>query len=249
VTTSPVICRLRAAAEPDSPHVLFFPFGGGNSWSGRLIEAALPTGYGLSAVQYPGRGPRINEPHALDVTQIAESVLAELGPTGGPTLFFGHSLGALIAFETARLHREGSIDLLIVSAARPPGMPESDDSSLDDESLTKLMVAHGGTPEDVLRDPELMGMMLPVMRADYRLAGAYRPYPPPVIETPIVAIGGDTDPTVPPELLALWQRHTRQWLGALTAPGGHFYLQQELDAVAEALRQCELSAAGRPGSA
>jgi surfactin synthase thioesterase subunit len=229
--------------------VLFFPFGGGSAWSGRSIEAAVPTGYGLSAVQYPGRGTRIGEPHARDVTQIARSVVAELVPAG-PTVFFGHSLGALVAFETVRLSRERSVDLLVVSAAQAPGAPqEPDSSSLDDEALTELLASHGGTPEDVLQDPDLMQMTLPALRADLRLARDYRPYPPPVVDTPIIAIGGDCDPTVPAESLALWQRHTQRWLGALTAPGGHFYLQQDLSAVAQALRQCELSAAGTSGAA
>ena len=228
-TTFRTIQEIVPSDDPGAPRILFFPYAGGSAYAAKVLVPALPTGYALSAVQYPGRGPRFREGQPSTVEAIAESVLVELEPDA-TTILLGHSFGALVAFEAAtQLVSAGqTIRMLVVSAARPPGF-DSDASThlLNDEEFAAIIVERGGFPPDWLANEDLMRFALPIIRADFLLAHTYRDKNARRLPVPIVAIGGAQDSAVPPEDLGMWEGYTEQWAGLHIVPGGHFYYLTE----------------------
>ena len=163
---------------------------------------------GLVAALYESIQPRLDEPFA----------------------FFGHSMGAAVAFELARLLRlrnRPAPRMLVASGARAPRfrrghVPPPEPSEVEFvEALRRLQ----GTPPEVLADPELLRVILPALRED---AAIYRNYvyaEEPPLDCPIRAYGGTDDPNVRPEHLAAWAVETTAAFTVRMFPGGHFYLQ------------------------
>ncbi|MDH6128767.1 alpha/beta fold hydrolase [Kitasatospora sp. GP82] len=208
----------------------FPPSGGGASgfvpWRAPLAGAAA-----VEPVQYPGRESRIVEPLAVDLRALARDIAAELEPdtfTGYALL--GHSMGAVVAFEVVRELRRRAArlpDLLVVSAAPAPqrpleGRPQPADGDEAYEDYLRLL---GGTSPEVLATPELMELIIPVLRSDLALLTNYRHRPEPPLDIPILAVGGSSDPVVSPEDLSGWAEHTTAEFTLELLPGGHFYFR------------------------
>jgi surfactin synthase thioesterase subunit len=151
-----------------------------------------------------------------------------------PIALFGHSLGALLAFEVARrLTRAGRSPVhLIVSGHGTPGAARKIDiPRTDDDVLRHADVVCGGVPAQVRDSPEVLDHFLPILRADLELARAYVLTPDVALTCPITAITGATDPLAPPSSLAGWERHTGGSTEVHVLPGGHFALQDQRSAV------------------
>lgn len=185
---------------------------------------ALPPEVDLVLVQLPGREARIAEPPAATMQEVVDA-LADALPTDLPLAYFGHSLGALVAYETARrvppLHLFASGHRAPDDPAARPPVHDASDARLDDE-LRRL----GGTPPEVMRNAELMALVRPAFRADLALRAAYRCEPGPPLPCGISALGGRDDPDVPPESLEGWRRHARGTFETRVFDGGHFYLHE-----------------------
>ncbi|MFD0852792.1 thioesterase II family protein, partial [Actinomadura adrarensis] len=141
---------------------------------------------------------------------------------------FGHSMGAVIAYEVARLLQErGTPPVhLFASAARPPhDRGDERDSELDDEGLVEVLTALGGVDAEVLEDEELRELVLPYIRNDFALIENYRHVAEPRLDVPVTALIGDSDPHVDRELAGRWRDVTGGEPFAVEAwPGDHFYL-------------------------
>ncbi|MFD5543032.1 thioesterase II family protein, partial [Streptomyces sp. NPDC127079] len=95
---------------------------------------------------------------------------------------------------------------------------------LDDEALLREVRALSGTDSRVFADEELVRMVLPAIRADYRIVENHRPAPDPLLDCPITVLTGDADPKVTADEARAWQHHTTAAFDVVTFPGGHFYL-------------------------
>lgn len=222
-----------------SCRLLCFPHSGSGASAYRFMGLHLPEHVELCLAELPGRGRRHHEPLQRDFGALLGSVLASTRPLlDKPCLFFGYSLGALVAFELARLVKPA---LVIVSASRAPeavlSRPSPPRSTLSDESLIRVIQDMGGTPPEITNDKELMRMALPVLRADFSVLESYPPGDRPRIETPLLAIGGEDDPSVPISALEEWSMVTSRFLGAKTFPGGHFFLQDRPGLVMPAIME------------
>ncbi|MFI0370123.1 thioesterase II family protein [Actinomadura sp. 1N219] len=207
-----------------------FGFAGGGasayrSW-GSLFEPAIE----VCAVQLPGREDRIGEPLATDFEELAGRVFDALVPTADlPFAFFGHSLGALFAYDMSRrLHETYGISPrhLFVSAHRPPHLPDTWPplDTVDDAGLLELLRDADGTPDAVLQEADLVDLFLPILKADLALSESYEHVPGrPPLPTPITAVGGDADPGVGRADLEAWAGYTEGPFAARTMPGGHFF--------------------------
>lgn len=190
----------------------------------------------------PGRDARRAEPAIRRVSalvkSLADGLAAELA---APFAFFGYSTGARVAFELARelRRRDAAGPRVLVAAGRAaPSSPERDPMHrLTDAQLTERLRRLGGTPELVLREPELMAMFLPVVRADLEVneLEPYRAEPP--LACPIVAYGGLLDDRCTAEELAAWQAHTSSDFEAHHLPGGHFFVHTAAPALLASLSQ------------
>jgi medium-chain acyl-[acyl-carrier-protein] hydrolase len=151
-----------------------------------------------------------------------------------PFAFFGHSMGALIVFELARhlrrQHRLSPIHIF-VSGRRAPQVPlhglplHQLDEALFVAELRRL----NGTPEPVLRDPEMMQLFMPMLRADFALSETYVYAEGDPLDCPVTAFGGLADALVSTGDLLSWRDQTRSSFSLRMIPGDHFYLNSARD--------------------
>lgn len=230
----------RFRPEPAAPvRLVCLPHAGGSA----TFFAGLPTMLGpdveVLAVQYPGRQDRRAEPFAESMAQLTREVVAELLPwTDRPLALFGHSLGAVLAFETARgLEAAGhGPAALFVSGRRAPSRQRPEYAHrLDDDGLLREIRTLSGTDERVFDDEELVRMVLPAIRADYRIVENYRYEPGPPLGCPLTAFTGTDDPKVSADEAAAWREHTADAFDLVTLPGGHFFLTAHQERVAEVI--------------
>jgi medium-chain acyl-[acyl-carrier-protein] hydrolase len=149
-----------------------------------------------------------------------------------PFVFFGHSMGALLAFEVTRcLRREGLPGplRLYISGARAPKLWEEREtlSELSDDELRGTLREMEGIPEQVLENEELMQLLLPILRADFSICDRYSYVPGPPLSCPILALGGDTDTRATRTALLAWNEETTSHFRLHMFAGGHFFLHSE----------------------
>ncbi|QNH08319.1 thioesterase [Pseudomonas sp. B11D7D] len=220
-----------------------FPFAGGSVASFMPWFTALAPDIQLCAIQLPGRGARFSEPPVHDFTTLIEQLGTVIASQGDrPYAFFGHSLGALIAFELAHhCVRRGLPQPrhLFLSASSAPrhrvGAPRYDLMS-DGELLMKLR-DYAGTPPEVLANQELMTLLLPAIRADFALLRHYRYQPRPRLDIPMSVLAGHDDAHVTPETLHDWQTESRAVCESHGFEGGHFFAFEQPEQVLELVKR------------
>lgn len=210
-----------------------FPYAGGNAMVYRAWAKALPPNLDLVAVQLPGRGGRIKEPPYTELAALVEAAVVALAPYfDKPFIFFGHSMGAIIAFEMARrLRAELGLEPLhlLVSGRRAPHLPATTPLTyaLPDPEFIECLRQLNGTPEEILAHPEMMRLMIPLLRADFQLIQTYAYVAGKPLGCPISAYSGMRDLEVNREQLAAWSEHTTANFLCRVLPGDHFFLHTE----------------------
>jgi surfactin synthase thioesterase subunit len=226
-----------AEARPyATTRLVCFPHAGGSAVAFRSWQRRIAPSVEVHAVQYPGRGDRLDDAIIDDAATLVREVSAELRSLSDrPLALFGHSMGALIAYEVARgLDSLGAAPVhLFVSGCRPPDHHDRGPglSELDDEELAEVLAAMGGTDVEVLADPELREMVLPYVRADFRLVETYTYKPDPPLSAPVTSLVGAADPLVSATQAAGWAGLTSGPFTQRVLPGDHFYLVPERDEV------------------
>ncbi|MET9801170.1 alpha/beta fold hydrolase [Streptomyces sp. NPDC006368] len=229
--------RRFAEPAPDAPALVCFPHAGGAASAYAPLARLLAGRLDVLAVQYPGRQDRRGEAPAGGILDLAAAVAERLPDgTGRPYAFFGHSMGALVAYETARILGGRSVPApvrLFLSGRGAPGTgPNRHDRLGDDRAILAAVRVLGGTDASVLDDPELVDMVLPALRADYGALASYTWQPGPALDIPITVLVGDSDPVVPVSSVAGWAQQTRLDNDVRVFTGGHFYLSDQLAEVA-----------------
>jgi medium-chain acyl-[acyl-carrier-protein] hydrolase len=227
------------------PHARYrlicFPHAGGGPAVFRTWQAGFPEQVEVLAAQLPGREARFRERPVESVADMVEQLERDVSSfTDLPFVLFGHSMGALLAYEVARrLMQRGNPapHCLIVSARRAPAIQERDEPLhvLDDAAfIGEIQRRYGGIPDEVLRHPDLLQLLLPTLRADIGALERHEHVPGEPLECPIVALGGADDPRVRPADLAPWRQETRLGFACHVLPGGHFFIN------GAAARVCDL---------
>ena len=213
-----------------------FPYAGGNAAVFSQWKFMMPEGIETHPIQYPGRGNRIAEPLCLSMREMI-SELAEVLQSfvREPYAFFGYSMGAVVAFETARLLRRqygSQPEQLILAAKGAPGCKENGPTRhlMDDDAFLESLRTLGGVPAEFFEHPELIEFMLPILRADFQLIESYDYDSEEPLDCPITIMGGEQDAESPLESLVEWQSQTSGPFRQLSYPGDHFFLN---DCVAE----------------
>lgn len=209
-----------------------FPYAGGEALSFRDWAENLPSLVDVYAVQLPGRGGRITEPLFTSLSPLIEVIVKALLPhLDKPFAFFGHSMGALISFELARLlSRENGLQPthLFVSGRRAPQLADKEriTYNLPEQEFIEELRRLNGTPDEVIEQPELMEVMLPIVRADFKLCQTYVYSPGPPLSCPITAFGGLEDKEVTREHLEAWREQSSATFSLRMLPGDHFFLRE-----------------------
>ncbi|MDF3293944.1 thioesterase II family protein [Streptomyces silvisoli] len=228
----------RIPGESSPRHQLVcFPHAGGGASFFRPWRAVLPSDVELLVIQYPGREDRLREPFVETMDQLVAGVSAWLSPElSVPSTFFGHSMGALVAYETVRQWQRMGLPLperLVVSSQFAPGeLPVNDLHLRCDEDLLDAVEKLGGVPSDVRRTAELREFTASLIRADYQVLETYEPSDGEPVDVALTAFCGQHDLAVTPDDVVRWSAFTTNTFTQHTFPGSHFYVRShQVDAV------------------
>ena len=237
------LCRARKQSA--GIRLYCFPHSGGSAgeylrWADQLPDVEV---WGL---QLPGHGSRVDEPALTGMTELVDAIVSNVD-FGEPFALFGHSLGSLVAFETARALRAAGLPgprQLYVSAAKPPHLhrPGPPLHGLDtDELLAAVERTYGSLPAAIREDAETLELLLGGLRADLRIVAGYAPTSEAPLDCPIEVFGGNADEE-PQAELAEWRVHTTNTCRLRMFAGDHFYFREQPDefftALAGSLAQC-----------
>jgi medium-chain acyl-[acyl-carrier-protein] hydrolase len=239
--TARYLVGFREPVVPPRLRLYCLPYAGGSARVFQSWRDMLPSDITLYGVEYPGHGCRISEPAIDRIDVLADKMVSVLTRVPrGPYALFGHSMGALAAFEMShQLARRDVLPpaLLVVSGHGAASLPSTNrpvHASSDEEFLARLRELNA-TPPEVLEAPELLELMMPILRADFRAAETYVPANRPKLGIPIVAYGGLLDPDVSRDQLLAWAEETTACCTVRMFPGDHFFLRTAREQVVTAL--------------
>jgi surfactin synthase thioesterase subunit len=220
---------LRENPEADTIRLFCFPFAGGGASAYTGWTAYFPHNIRVCPIQYPGREDRWGEPGFDTLESLVETMADDLAPHWhGRFAFLGHSFGALVAFELARvLHRRGLTTpaRLFISAVRAPQLPPKESiHELPEQDFLDKLCEFNGMPDAVMQSPELLLVVLPIIRKDFRLFEQYRFQSAEPIPIPISVFGGLKDENVPVADLLAWSGQTSKAFRSRFLEGHHFFL-------------------------
>ncbi|OBA70059.1 thioesterase [Mycobacterium sp. 1554424.7] len=227
----------RFAARTRRGSVVVFPHAGGTAMSYRsLAETLAGNGVDTLVVQYPQRADRLSDPPAESI----EALALELFDAGdwhsiAPLHLFGHSMGAVVAFEFARIAERSGLQVPTLWASAggaPSSMAPHPQLPTSDSDVLAGIAAVGGTDPTLLADEEFTELLVKAVRADFRVMSGYSCRPDVRVKADIHAIGGNRDDHVSRAALLSWYTHTAGRFALSRFEGGHFYLNNHLEAVA-----------------
>ena len=207
-----------------------FPYAGAGATVFRAWNKDLPESIELCPLQLPGRETRVMEPAFSRIEPLIASLADAMKPLLDlPYLFFGYSMGAIIAFELTRALREkfGSTPAhLFLAARRGPRVPDPypRTENLDNREFVDTLRRLGGTPRQILDNPQVLEIILPMLRGDFALCENYTYVPGTLMDCPITVFGGEDDPKTTRETLAAWSSETSSSCRVKMVAGDHFFI-------------------------
>ncbi|WP_332770531.1 thioesterase II family protein [Phenylobacterium sp.] len=211
--------------------VIFAPYAGSSCYAYYGIANTLPARVECLGFDYPGRLTRPSEAFVSDIqtlgTEFAEVISRDVSI---PTVLFGHSMGAFVAYEAAsRLAgvRDQHIAAVILSCQRPPQAASKPPylHEMGDEDLVEELRRMGGVPDDVIEDIDALKYLAPILRSDSLACATYKNVRERVLPCPIHLYYGDEDESFSEENIAQWSSLTGGGVKARIFGGGHFYFK------------------------
>lgn len=228
---------------PDAhTRLVCLPHAGGSASFFFPVAGALAPEVEVLAVQYPGRQDRRHEPVVDTIPDLADLIFDALRHLDDrPLALLGHSMGAVIGYEVALRMRDAELPAptrLFASGRRAPSRDRAEHvyQASDAEIVAELRTL-GGIDAAMLADPEVLAMILPTVRGDYRAVETYRHDPGRRLDCPVTVLTGDRDPRVSMDEARAWAEHTTGPTDVHVLPGGHFFVADQRDRVLEILRQ------------
>jgi surfactin synthase thioesterase subunit len=197
------------------------------SWFGHVAPTTQ-----VHAVRLPGRENRTVEAPFESIDDAVDDLLpGVLALTDAPYCIFGYSMGAVLGFELVRrLSRESTRPpaLLIVGGAEAAHLPRRHPlvHDLEDEQFISTLRALGGTAPEIFEEPELLELLVPMVRADFKMLETYEYRPGPPLDCPIVSYLGASDRDIAPDRAQRWSELTVRPMPQRVFPGGHFFLTE-----------------------
>ena len=219
MTDNDWLVRIRRSAD-SKIRIVCFPHAGAGPSVFRSWEKLVSSDVELLAVSLPGREHRICSPFASEAQVLAgvQSALGNMPPL--PTCVFGHSFGALLGYEFAKI---GEVDMLIVSGCPPPKNTISLKPNLDDQTLERMLRSWNRTAAELLECSETKELILGCLRDDLNMFERIRRNLPITLNTPIHTIAGVSDRESDPAVMENWREHTHRPLTSHVISGGHFF--------------------------
>ncbi|HLG59539.1 MAG TPA: alpha/beta fold hydrolase [Vicinamibacterales bacterium] len=207
------------------------PYAGGRGAIFQRWQPAMPADVEVCPVELPGHGRRIAETPCSDMASVVTAVAASIvDRIREPFAVFGHSMGALIAFELARrLRRQFGVTpkALYVSARRAPHIidPRAPWYGLPSDKFFAAWRRLNGLPQQSFVNPRVCAVVEPILRADCQIVQTYRFVDDDPLDCPIVAFGGSHDAHCSAPEIALWAAHTRAGFVSTIVDGDHFFIE------------------------
>jgi medium-chain acyl-[acyl-carrier-protein] hydrolase len=230
--SSPWVVRRKPAASPRMK-LICFPYAGAGSLVYHAWPDEIAPDIDVCVVQLPGRENRLGEPAIEDLARLTDKVVDALAPhCTGEFAIFGHSFGALMAYEvTCALHRKGlPLPRVLFTSGRESPSSKSQFAPMGglarDAFVKEVARRYGAIPRAVVEEPTLLDMLLPAFRADLNIIERYVYRASEPLPVPIHAFGGTDDLAVRRPELEAWQRETRATFKSTMFPGGHFFLNE-----------------------
>jgi surfactin synthase thioesterase subunit len=227
--------------------IIFFPWAGSGAYAYARWKSVVTEDLEIFAVQLPGREQRIKQTPYDCLADAVEEILPAVHSLGSkPLIFFGISMGALLAYQIAlaleKLHSR-SLETLCVAGRNPPQCLASENwHSLDDAELLQKVSGLGGTPASLLEDSNMRKLMLRNWRADLLLCETCRREPPVPLSCPIIAFWAEDDPMTSSVEVPKWAAcTTNRFAPHVFAKGGHFFAESFSKEIMDAIRTCSLS--------
>jgi len=218
--------------------LFIFPYAGGSPPAFWKWATKFPDHIEAWITHYPGRGSRFNEPPIRRIDILVERLYQAIQPfLNKPFVFFGHSLGGLVAFELTRILQQNDLPqpiILFVSACNAPQHPDPHPPlhTLPDAKFLMALEEFNGIPVEVLDNRELIKLLLPTLRADFEAFEKYRYRPNELlIDCPIATFGGKNDSRLSREDLEGWAAQTSSTFKSKYFSGGHFFIHSTNDDV------------------
>lgn len=207
------------------------PFAGAGASAFGHWQALAGDDLEVRPMQLPGRERRINDDPYRDVATAVAGLLPEI--TGGRVALFGHSLGAVLAFELAvKLQDTAEVVALFASGSPRPGDERPDRATgLPDDEFLAQVAGFAGYTHEALDDQEMREMILPALRADVEMHENYRPSTTSALTAPIIAVRGEDDDLVTYEQAESWSKVAGGEFEHVELPGGHMYLAEHAPAL------------------
>ncbi len=197
----------------------------------------FPSNIEMWIAHYPGRGARHNEPPINSLTVLVEKLSQAIQPfLDNPFAFFGHSLGALVAFELTRHLRKHHLpqpNILFISACGAPHLhdPYPPIHALPDTKFLEALQKLNGIPAELLHQPDVIQLLLRTLRADFEVIENYHYTSDVLLNCPIIAFGGIDDPRVSRERLGGWASHTNSRFQSQYFSGDHFFINKARESI------------------
>ena len=228
------------AGAPARLQLFCFPYAGAGSTIFRPWWNEIARGIQVCGIQLPGRGVRFSEPRYTRVGPLIQALADDLWPLPDvPFAVFGHSMGALLAFEFAReARRRGREPMhLIVSGLPAPQMSSATPRVYDlpEDQFMAAVTALNGLPEQLVAEPAFLRIMLPTLRDDFEMLETYCYSPEAPLTCRISAYAGRNDPRCPAGELIFWRGQTSSEFSCRIFPGGHFFIDTARRAVLSAI--------------
>lgn len=225
---------LHFGAKPNASLRLFcLPFAGGAASMYRSWADQFPDHIELVGVQLPGRENRLIDPPIDSINALVAEIATEIQPyLDKPYAIYGHSMGALVNFELSRQLRRMGAPMptqLFVSAYRAPHLPNRHEKIHQlptPQFLTKIRELNG-TPEGILQNQELVGLILPMLRADFQIHESYVYQEEPPLAVPLLACGGIDDSRITLAEVRAWEQHTNCHFRFQKFAGDHFFIKSQ----------------------
>jgi surfactin synthase thioesterase subunit len=235
-TESSAWIRRYHPSRASTARLVCFPHAGGSASYYHPISARFSPVVDVIALQYPGRQDRRQEPCITDIAVLADEITEQLlCLSEKPTVFFGHSMGAILAFEVAwRLEYKGShAPLRVIASGRsaPAIIRREKVHQRDDAGIVAEIRLLNGSDPALLDDEEILRIALPAIRGDYQAIESYSCVPGRMLNCPITVLTGDSDPRTTIEEAEAWRLHTKGHFRIKVFSGGHFYLSNRASAV------------------
>jgi surfactin synthase thioesterase subunit len=238
VDIAPWIKRYPSDTAGSASATLVFPHAGGAALAYRGLGSALAdAGTDAYVMQYPKRGDRLRDQAPETVGALAEDLFAA-GDWAhlAPLRLFGHCMGAVVAFEFARVAERHGVEVsqLWVSASEAPSTVATAPAlPMAETEILAELIDLGGTDPRLLDDEDFVELLLIAVRADYAAFNRYACAADVRIAADIHTLGGDRDHRVSADMLSRWAGHTTAAFTTSTFDGGHFYVNSHLADVAE----------------